>query len=53
MSSAQVVETSVANNIPSQDSSHADDLFDCTTQQFTDLSGLIGMVLLSSLDRFF
>ena len=29
MASALVVETSVANNSPSQDSSHTDDLFQC------------------------
>ena len=40
MASAQVVETSVANNSPSQDSNHPDDLFQSVTRGFKPFSYL-------------
>ena len=43
MASAQVVETSVANNSPFQDSNHPDDLFQsrCVTPGFKPFSYII------------
>ena len=48
MASAQVVETSVTNNSPSQDSSHPDDLFNSryVTPGFKPFSYRIGYVCL-------
>jgi len=52
MTSAQVVETSVANNSPSQDSSQADDHFQSIIYTFLLISvvGVTMLILLKLLD---
>ena len=54
MASAQVVETSVNNNSPSQDSSHPDDLFQSryVTPGFKPFSYILTMVELSKMTLF-
>ena len=40
MASAQVIETSVTNNSPSQDSNHPDDLFQSRNITFIDIASI-------------